>query len=358
VSIGRAPRCQLVINGQKVAPIECNVHVSIHQSADTFYAKLPLLPSLGLDAAFWANTAPIPIEVDGVNDFNSASFSPLLIGQVDRPQLILHESAVMLRGRDKTAALTDTKTTQLWVNQTDQQIISSLAQQAGLAVQFGADAIKAGLDLDADYYQEHSDQDAPWNVIVALARKAGCIAFVKGTTLYVQPIDAAPPNGNYLINWYLASLYQLPSSMAVMLSAAHNLTLAKQTTLTLQSWQHQQGQAVTSSYQSKPANANADRTIYTRRAANLTKEQQDRIALAHLKETLTHEREIDISNYPGDVAVIPGLMGLKLTGTGTQFDQTYVLSDALHRFSNDGGYTMDLTAHSQDASRGEPTQLQ
>lgn len=338
--------------------MECNVHQSIHQSADTFAAKLPLLPNLGLDETFWADTAPIPIEIDGVNDVSTGSYVNLLTGIVDVPQLILHERAVSIKGRDKTATLTETKTTQLWTNQTDQQIITSLASVAGLTVQFNTSSNKAGLDLDANYYGEISDQDSAWNMIVALAKKAGCIAFIKGTTVYVQPIDAEPTNGNFTVNYQRPRPGQTANSNMVMLICARNLMLAKETSVTLQSFQHQQGKAVTSKFSSKPKKAGSDRLIYTHRSANLSKQQQDKIALSHLKETLSHEREVNVDNMPGDVSVAAGLMGLTLKGTGTAFDQDYVLADVVHRFSLEGGYAMDLSAHNQDASRGEPTQDQ
>lgn len=357
MSIARAPRCLIVVNGQSVAPIECNVHISIHQSADTFFAKLPILPDLGLDEAFWAGTVPIPITVNGTNDINSASYVPLLIGIADQPQIAWHERTVRVTGRDNTATLAETKTSQLWRNQTDQQVITQLAQSAGLTVQFNGTADSAGLQYDQDY-SEIADSDSAWNMIVALARKAGCIAFVKGMTVYVQPIDATPADGMVTVNFQAPQPGAPASSNAVMLFTSRNLSLAKDTTVTLQSWQHKQGQAITSTFNSKPKNAGADRLIYKRRAANLTKAQQDKIATAHLKETLSHEREIEVNNFPGDVNVIPGLMGLTLTGTGTEFDQDYILADAVHRFSIDGGYMMDLSAHSQDQSRGEPTQQQ
>ena len=362
-SIARQPRCILSINGETVSPIQCSVHVSIHQSADTFFATLPFLPDLGLDAAFWADTAPIPITISATNDIASATPTPLLIGNVDEPLSTFHNGEVLLKGRDKTAKLTETNaanssdSSALWRNQTDRQVIVNLAQQAGLTVQFNGTADQAGLQYDQDY-SEIADSDSAWNMIVALARKAGCIAFVKGTVLYVQPIDATPPNGMFTLN-YQAPVPGAPaSSNAVLLSAGRNLSLAKETTVTLRSWQHKQGKSIESTFKSKPKNAGSDTLIFQRRAANLTKHQQDKIAVAHLKATLSHERQIEAQNLPGDVAVIPGLMGLTLTGTGTEFDQDYILSDAVHRFSNDGGYMMDLSAHNQDDSRGEPTQTQ
>lgn len=358
MSLTRAPRCRLTIAGNKIFPIECNVHQSIHQSADTFLAKLPLLPDLGMDETFWADTAPIPISIDATNDFNGSSYSNLLIGIVDVPQIVLHERAVSIKGRDKTAGLTETKTTQLWPNQTDQDIITSLAGEAGLTVQFNGSPDKAGLDLDANYSAEISDQDSVWNMIVRLAKNAGCIAFVKGNTLYVQPVDASPPNGNFTVTYQRPQPGASARSNATLITLSRNLQLAKDTTVQLQSYQHQQGASVTSKFNSKSKKAGSDRLIYTHRAANLSKGQQDKIALSHLKETLSHERQVQIDNFPGDVGVTAGLMGLTLKGTGTAYDQDYILSDVVHRFSNESGYAMDLSAHNQDASRGEPTQQQ
>lgn len=347
---------RLTINGEQVFPLECNVHQSIHQSADTFYAKLPLMPDLGLDEVFWADTAPIPVTIDATNDFNTGSYKNLFIGIVDVPQLLLHERAVSIKGRDKTAGLTETKTTQLWPNQTDQEIITGLAQQAGLTVQFNGTPDKAGLDLDANYSAEISDQDSAWNMIVALARKAGCIAFLKGAVLYVQPIDAVPPNGNLVISYQRPQPGQPAKSNATLITLSRNLQLAKETSVQVQSFQHQQGASVTSKFKSRPKNAGSDRLIYTHRAANLSKQQQDKIALSHLKETLSHERQVQIDNFPGDVNCTAGIMGLILKQTGTAYDQDYILADVVHRFSLEGGYDMDLSAHSQDASRGQPTQ--
>jgi hypothetical protein len=49
---------------------------------------------------------------------------------------------------------------------------------------------------------------------------------------------------------------------------------------------------------------------------------------------------------------------LALNGTGTEFDQSYIISDIVHRFDFDGGYQMTVSAFNQDDDRGEPTQIQ
>jgi phage protein D len=351
----RKPRAFVAVAGASLSPIECSVDVSLHQSADTFYAKLPLDNAAGLDEVFWAGTAPIPITINATNDITSADPIALLIGQADEPLIDFGQRTVFIKGRDLTGALTDLKTSEKWQNLSNQQIITQLAGRAGLTVTFGGTTDQAGLQFDQDY-NEISDLDSCWNVIVACAKRLGCIAFVKGGVLYIQPLDAQPSNF-YQIKYQCPTPAQIASGNFVGLTCARNLNLAKDASIEVQSWQHKQGKSVTSKFQSKGKHTGSNPSIYQFRAANLTKEQQDRIAKSHLKETLSHERQIRLTNHPGDVSVNPAIMGVSLSGTGTDFDQDYILSNVVHRFSREG-YVMDLSAHSQDASRGEPEQLQ
>lgn len=352
----RQPRIYVSVNGESLSPIECSVDVSLHQSADTFYCKLPLDNDAGLDETFWADTAPIPITINGTNDQLTGGVTALLIGQADEPLIDFAQRTVMIKGRDLTEALTDLKTSEKWQNLSNQQIITQLAARGGLTVNFGGSTDQAGLQFDQDY-NEVSDSDSCWNVIVACAKRLGCIAFVKGMVLYIQPLDAVPSKF-YTINYRRPTPGQLASGNFVGLTAARNLNLAKDATLQLQSWQHKQGKTVTSKFHSKGKNTGKNASIYQFRAANLTKEQQDRVAKSHLKETLSHERQVRLTNHPGDGSVNPATMGVTLQGTGTAFDQNYILSNLTHRYSMVGGYVMDLSAHSQDASRGEPEQVQ
>lgn len=349
----RRPRVYISVNGQSLPLIEGSVNVSLHQSADTFYVKLPLDNEAGLDETFWSDTAPIPVTINGTNDQSQGTMTALLVGQVDEPLIDFAQRTVMIKGRDLTQALTDLKTNEKWQNLSNQDVITQLAGRAGLTVNFAGSTDQSGLQFDQDY-NEISDLDACWNVIVACAKRLGCIAFIKGTVLYIQPLDQAPSDF-FTIDYSRPSAGQLMSGNFVGLTCARNLNLAKDATLEVSSWQHKQGKTVTSKFKSK-GKGDGNASIYQFRAANLTKEQQDRIAKSHLKETLSHERQVRLTNHPGDVTLNPATMGVQLTGTGTGFDQNYILSNVTHRFSVGGGYVMDLSAHSQDKSRGEPEQ--
>lgn len=353
-SILRAPRVLIAVAGAQLAPIEASVDVSLHQSADTFYAKLPLDNEAGLNEKFWADTAPIDITISGMNNAATDTPAELIVGTVDKSQCDFATRAVEIHGRDLTAKLTDKKTSEQWQNLSNKQIIEKLAADAGLTVQFGGDSDDAGLQY-GENFTEISDLDAQWNVIVKAADRLGCIAFVKGKVLYIQPIDQ-PPNGVYAFTYQRPSQGQIESGNFTGLLCTRNLDLAKDASIEIQSWQHRQGAAVTSKYESKGSASANDKLLYQFRAPNLTKEQQDRIARNHLRASLTHERVVSVVNMAGDVAISP-LQAFRLGGTQTGFDQDYILSNVAHRFQL-SGYTMDVTANSQDAKRGDPTQVQ
>ena len=353
-SVARQPRAWVNAGGAQLVPEECSVHVSLHQSADTFYAKLPLDNDAGLDEDWWASTAPIPLTITAANDVAAGGAVTLLTGNVDEAQVDFVNRTVEVRGRDLTGALIDLKTSEKWQNLTGKDLITNLAGRVGLTVQFSGDSDKAGLQYDQDY-NEISDLDSAWNVIVSSAQRLGCIAFVKGTILYIQPLDQ-PPTSFYTFTYQRPTAGQRAAGNFVSLYATRNLSLAKDVSLEIASWQHKQGKAIKSKFESKSASSGSDKLLYQFRGANLTKEQQDRDAKSYLKQTLTHERSVRAS-LPGDVN-ISALMGFRLSGTGTDFDQDYVMADIAHQFSLGNGYTMMIDAHSQDASRGEPAQLE
>lgn len=354
MSLTRQPRVKLSVAGAQLVPMECSVNVSLHQSADTFYCKLPLLPDF--DEGFWADTAPIPVTISATNDVATGSYTTLLVGQADEPLIDFAQRTVLIKGRDLTKSLTDLKTSEQWMNLSNQDVITQLAGRVGLTVNFSGTTDNSGLQFDQDF-TEMSLSDTCWNVIVSCAKRLGCIAFVKGSVLYIQPLDAEPASF-FTVRYQRPTAKQLASGNFPLLTCARNLNLAKDVSLQMQSWRHKQGSSITSMFESKGKDTDSSKLLYEFRAPNLTKEQQDRHAKSLLRQTLSHERVVSLTNMPGDVTVNPATMGLKLTGTGSSFDQSYILANVAHHFSTKDGYAMDIGAHSQDASRGDPEQLQ
>src|SRR5258708_5639210 len=182
----RQPRC--LVNG--LVPIECSVHVSQHQTADTFGATIALDAPGNPGPQYWADTAPIPVTAMATNDVASGSMTQMFTGNVDTVDIDWDERTVQIRGRDLTGGLIDAKTNEKWLNKQPQDIITDLAGRVGLSVQFSGTAPdRAGLKYKDDY-NRISELDSQWNVIFRLTKEMGCIAYVKGTVRFVQPWHA------------------------------------------------------------------------------------------------------------------------------------------------------------------------
>lgn len=341
----RHPR--VIVNG--FAPIECSVHVSQHQSADTFSATLPLdLPS----ASYWCDQAPIDVSIMATNDVTAGGWTEMITGQVDDVDADFTNRIVHISGRDKTAEMTDQKTTEKWLNKKPEDIIQDLAGRAGLSANIsGSSKDKAGLKYKDDY-NRISEYDNWWNVVTRLAKHIGCIAFVKGSTLYIQPYDQG--QGVFLVQYEPPGPLGTPARGTVVdLKCNRKLHLAKNVKVNHKSWQHKEGKAIMSEFQS--SGSGSGDLEYTFKGANLTKSQQDQLAETKLNEIISHERVPHIRTY-GDVSVTP-FMKVQLSGTGTGFDQEYIMSSIDHEWSEDG-HMMTLEVRNKDSKRGGAEQSQ
>lgn len=349
MGILRHPRVRISTNGGSFAPKECSVHVSQHQSSDTFSACLALdLPS----ASFWLDTAPIDVKIEATNDYVTGSWVTMLTGQVDEVTADLQNRTVKISGRDKTAQMTDKKTTEKWQNRKPEEIIKDLAGRSGLGVQFGGSSKdKAGLKFKDDY-NRISEYDSHWNVITRMAKHIGCIAFVKGDTLYVQPYDQSS-GGVFTVRYVPPSPFSPARSNVTSFTSTRNLHLSKNVKVNHKSWRHKEGEAIESEYKST---GGGDGDLeYTFKGANLTKQQQDQLAETKLNEILSHERTASISTY-GDVNLDPQ-MKLQIMGTGTGVDQSYIISSIEHRWDEEGGYVMDVEVRNKDSKRSSAQQV-
>jgi len=341
---------RFMVNGY--APIECSVHISCHQSADTFSALFALDDPNGQGASYWAGTAPIAVTIMGTNDISSGGYTQLFQGNVDNVELDFASRTVHVSGRDMTSGPIDSKTNEQWKNKQPQDVISDLAQRSGLSVEFkGTGGDKAGLQYKDDFTRI-SELDSHWNMIVKMAKQLGCIASVNGTTLTIAPFDQAS-GSTFTINYQPPTADSPAMGDVLHLSCCRNLNLAKTVTVNHKSWQHKQGQAIQSTYTAEGTGGTLDHSL---KAPNLTKKQQDAMAQARVNEIISHERTINVTTY-GDVSVGADST-IQLTGTGTAFDQSYIVSDIEHHCGWDSGYIMHITGRNKDSQRGAASQSQ
>jgi phage protein D len=341
----RQPRAMISVGGVNVAPIDCSVSASTHKRGDTFSAKLALDAPGGLDEVFWADAAPVHVVVQATNDQRSGGWVTLFTGDVDTATIDFAGRTVAISGRDKTAKLLETKTTEKWQNRTTPEIVSDIAGRVGLTADVTvADADKVGLRYKDDH-NRISDQDVLYNVLTRLAQREGCTVFVRGDRIVFKPIDQLG-GGQYTINYVRPTPASYAAGTFTKLTATRNLAAAKNVKVNVKSWQQKQEKVIESEYQSNGPGGDLE---YTYRAPNLTKQQADKIAKGRHDEVVGRERSLSIE-APGDVSLDPE-MGVTLTGTGTSFDQDYAIGSIEHRFSQSEGYRMSVSTQNKDKKR-------
>jgi phage protein D len=291
------------------------------------------------------------VTITATNDVNAGGWVEMFLGDVDKLEIDFEHRVVHISGRDKTAKMTDQKTNEKWQNKQPEDIIEDLAGRSGLSVKFkGKSTDKAGLKYKDDY-SRISDHDSHWNVITRLAKQMGCIAFVKGSELYVQPYDASD-GGTYQILYTKPTHVSPAAGSFVSLSCGRDLNLSKDVKVNHKSWQHKEGKGIESEYNSK--GAGDGKLEFTFKGANLTKQQQDQLTETKLDEIISHERTVKMHTY-GDVN-LTSLMMLSLSGTGTGFDQDYIISTIEHSWQFGHGYKMHINVRNKDKKRGKGRQ--
>jgi phage protein D len=221
--------------------------------------------------------------------------------------------------------------------------VQDIAGRVGLT----ADVVVANPDkvglIYKDDYNRISDQDVLFNVLTRLAQREGCMMFVSKNRLVFKPEDQLG-GSTYTLTYTRPTPMSFATGNFITLKASRNLAAAKNVTVNVKSWQQKQEAQIESEYQS---NGPGGDLTYTYRAPNLTKQQADKIAKGRHDEAVGRERNLSI-DAPGDVNLDPE-MTLALTGTGTGFDQSYVIASITHRFGD--GYRMSISTRNKDKNR-------
>ena len=343
--IARAPRAFLVVNGLRNIPIDCRVDQNALSRTNEFSANLALDATPGMDESFWSTVSNINVSVQATNDATLPGFSELFRGRIDEIEIDWFARSVNVRGRDSSSDLMEMKTTEQFKNLTSAEIVSEIASRVGLTADVSIpNADRVGLIYETDY-DRITDQDVLFNVLVRLADREGCTFFVAGSTLIFKPADQLGGTA-FTVNYRRPTPATFASGNFTRLRTTRNAPLAKNVNITVNSWRLKQKQAIKSAWSatgSVSGNSN-----YTFEAPNLTKQQADKIAKNRLNDITSREKTIEV-DVPGDVTVSP-VNSLVLTGTGTPFDQSYIISGVLHDFAA-SGYRMTIAGRSRDSGR-------
>jgi phage protein D len=278
--------------------------------------------------------------------FSETDLDSLIYGRVDDVDYDPVSRLLTLTGRDLTAAFIDAKTTVQYQNMTSSQIAAQLAESHGMTVSGPATTSKAGTFYAYDRVSM-TDQRSEWDLLTWLAQQEGFVCYVAGTVLHFEPRPETPSDP-YEFRWEVDE-NGLPTANVQDLRLSRSLTVAKGITVVVRSWNAKQSKGFTAYYPSKGKGTQAgkaspfgDTQIYSVTRGGLDQETAQKLAQQLHQEITAHEMKLH-ARLPADNILTQTAM-VRLTGTGTKFDQDYFVDGITRSMSMDGGYSMAVSA--------------
>jgi phage protein D len=337
----RTPAISVLANGAELAGVtEARIIAVNNFGADRFTVRAALS---AVDPGAWQADGidlEIRIGLDG-------AWVSLVQGAVDAIDIDPIRFTLTLSGRDYSAALIQAKTQESFQNQTSSQIATLLAGRHGLTAQVTATSTPVGryyqIEHDSITLNQFTRATTEWDLLSFLARQEGFDLFVQGTALYFQP-----PTG------LSAQPIAITPRDCTDLALHRALTLAGDIEVTVKSWNSRQQNAFTQTARASGrggagrggSRGSRQSTVIVR--PNLTPDQALQLAQSILADLSRHERVVTLS-MPGELSITPR-SPIALSGTGTDFDQTYHIAEIERALSFERGFTQRIRARNMSSA--------
>ncbi len=349
VPSARKPRLQILNNGKPIgSALSFEVTNNSWYQADTFSARFALNGDPNFSPAWWGQQQQILLDIRASID-DGATWQSLILGQVDHQDLHFDAGILIVDGRDLTAKFIDTKTNRTYLNQTSSQLVQQLAQKHRLTADVTPTTTLVGRYYGDDHEKltlnQFSRTTTEWNLMCSLAQHEGFDIWVTGNTVHFHP--STPPNSNpWELIWQPPGWQgNAPWMNGVSLSAERAMTMAKDVVVVVRSWDSLQARGFTR-YSPSSADASSldDDAVqsFVFIHPNLTEAGAQDMA-NKLREQITRNERLVTIEAAADLLVWPRNM-LKVTGTGTSWDQTYYVDYVRRSMSFEGGFPMTIHA--------------
>ncbi|QMV32418.1 hypothetical protein 8G_00024 [Ralstonia phage Hyacinthe] len=349
----RQPRAIVTVAGVQVpAWVSFEVTNNTFYQADTFRVSFAAsaLPA-ETDANWFSNQKEAFVEIfagfpSDPTNYSETDLTSLIYGRVDDIEYDPVSTLLTLTGRDLTAAFIDAKTTIQYQNLTSSQVAAQLAANHGLTVSGPATKTQAGTFYAYDHVSM-TDQRSEWDILTWLAQQEGFVCYVAGKVLHFEPRPPAPAEP-YELRWTLDENGH-PTANVQDLKVSRSLTVAKGITVVVRSWNAKHSKGFVAYYPRKGKGTQAgaaspfgNSQIYSIVRGGL--DQASALALAQQlhREITQHEMKLR-ARLPADNILTQTAM-LRLSGTGTKFDQDYFVDSITRSMSLDEGYVMEVSA--------------
>ncbi|OCJ12463.1 hypothetical protein A6U86_05420 [Rhizobium sp. AC27/96] len=340
----RQPRAFIIANGETLNCISVDVQMSKTHKSDTFHCEIPFgaLPA-DMDEGWWSEQSDIAVQVQFQTDAISGAVQ-VFDGKVDKVGHNFDQRILSVQGRDKAAALIDSKSSEKFNNLTPDQIVKQIAGRHGINVDADSLPSKGGKIFQLDYAKLTNDE-SEWTVITQLADMNGMVAYMTGGILYFKAVDEQLPVLDVVYSPPTAASYASGNFMT--LKTSRNVILGRPVNVKVQSWNHKEKKAY--EYGASEPTGSGEPLNYNYEVPGLTGDQTQRLAEKRLAENTSHELMFDLT-MPGDPTVTPRF-DMRLSGTGTAYDQQHDITTIEHSMSQSGGYRMTVSAKSKSKKR-------
>ncbi len=317
--------------------LSASVHRNNYFASDSFSVVFPLVDGM----LSWAQTDLLEIDLKIAPDVGYAR--SIITGLADEVALDFTNSTLTIRGRDYTAQFIETKTAEKFQNLTSSQVVSVLAARHGLNAEVTATTTPTGKYYDVDHAVV-TNEVSEWTLLTHLAEREGFDIFFDGKTLYFQPV--ADPSVDTPYDIFCITSGDAPVSNVERLALHRNLTLARDVIVKVISWNHEMKLPITVIRRAQKVKGgtvgSSPPTTYVFREAGLTQSQAEAFAETKLVELTQHERRLEF-DIPGDLTLTPRSL-IRLSGTQTDFDQNYFVSQINISLNAQRGFTMRVSA--------------
>lgn len=338
--VARTPRARVLADGMPVPGIiGVEVASSNYFVADRFVVTAALAADpAGLRSLVGQDEIllEISIALDG-----SEGAVPLVTGEADGITVDPISGILRIEGRDLSARLIEARTHEAFANRTASEIATLLAGRHGLVADVQPTSTPVGrywqLQHDRLMLDQFSRATTEWDLLVMLAQVEGFDLWVDGTALHFR---SAQEEGR-------AYSIRVQDVTGIRLERA--LSLARDVSVTVKSWnsRHQDAFIQTARKRGRNNRKRSSRN-YTLVVPNLSQDEALKLAQTRLTELSRHERTV-VMEMPGDLEIMPRAR-IALDGTGTDFDQVYMVDHVDRYLSMAHGFSQTVRMTNVDAS--------
>lgn len=343
----RYPRPWLQVGGGELMPcIAATVTRTSKRQTDTFSAELSITDTAryGIGLAEWADWDPQDVSILMSTEPDGADLREMISGKVDLPNISLSTMRVSIQGRDRSAALAESKRSEKFQNQKPDEIAKKIAEAHKLTLKFSGNVSDfSGKKYVQDFAHLVLNR-TDWETLSSLADQIGYRWYVDGKTLYMEPKTEG--DGGFDLVWVPPEEGDPAYANISDLSLRRNMNAARPIQVSVRSWHHRSKKIF-----SGKANIDGrgDPLTYTDHHNGKEQSQVDKLAKARAREVARHELGITWTG-PGDLSA-DVRQPCNLSGTGTIFDQAYSTEQIVWTMHMDEPFHMVVDATAAKAGR-------